>query len=433
MQARKAVTMSQGSNKALFGSLVIVGMFMALLVGIGGTLAVTQLLGGSGPEGPGAGGGEGEGGPGGGGGAPPALVRIGEIKTQKLMERAEVVGRLEPVRTAIVAGEVSGRVLEVPTDEGDAVEANTTVLARIDDVWARLDLDAAKAEVASAEATLDQSRRDLAQLEQLLGAKSAKPKEVQDARAKVKSDQAELDRLIAERDRKAELVERITIVAPFDGVVVDKLTERGQWIAPGSAVAKLISRGEIDAVMDVPERLILQLAVGDQVPVIVEAIGLELTGKVVAINPLGLNSARTFPVKVRLDDRNGSLKPGMSVLARMPVGGEKTYTTVPRDAVQFAPSGAQVWTMSPAEGEGLPQAVPVGVKVLFGQGGRFAIKPVGSGPPLADGASVVTEGAESLFPMRGLTVQNDQSSPSSDQPTLPSAEQDTEPPQPPAS
>ncbi len=46
------------------------------------------------------------------------------------------------------------------------------------------------------------------------------------------------------------------MLAPFDGLVVSKMAEVGRWVDPGDAVIEVVSRGTIDAVVDVPERLI---------------------------------------------------------------------------------------------------------------------------------------------------------------------------------
>ena len=355
--------------------------------------------------------------PGGGGppqGPPPALVQVQLVTSQQVQDQWDVVGRLVEVRRAVVAAEQSGRVIEVEPEQGDPVKAGRTALARIDDVWARLALRSAKADLQQEQARvleeaarLDQATRDLTFLEDLLKSNSAKPKEVSDARSTVAEKQAALAVAQAasasaevQVARCREDLSRLTVVAPFDGVVVAKLTEVGQWVTPGAPVAEIISVGRIDAVIDVPERLVNFLEPGVELEVLIDALGVTATGKVAAITPLGSNAARTFPVKVRCDDRKGKFKPGMSVTAHVPTGKRVESLTVPRDAVKRTPSGTVVW----ANLDG--QAMPIGVKVLFGVGDRYAVVPVGGGPPLLPGGQVVTEGAERLFPTQPLIVTN---------------------------
>lgn len=345
-----------------------------------------------------------------GGGPPPAMVRVGEVKRQTVRQMRDVVGRLREVRRAVVAAEQAGRIVDVNAEEGDAVVKDKTVLARIDDVWARLALQAAEARVAQSKANIDdqqaqleQAQRDLEALQELLKANSAKPKEVNDASTRVNQRAAQLQRARAEWqaaeaevNRARENLNRLQVVAPFDGVVVRKMTEVGQWATAGSAVAEIISRGNIDAVINVPEQFVNQLQRGNTVEIDIEAINRSIDGKVEAIIPDSASAARTFPVKVRLADEDGVLKPGMSVVAHVPTGDETEALTVPRDAVQRSAAGDTVWIN--ANGK----AMPVKVRVRFGAGDRYVVEPSGGGPPLKPGTQVVVEGAEYLFPTRPL-------------------------------
>lgn len=375
---------------------ILLAAIFAALVSAGVTYVLVQPAENPAQGGPG-------GGPGGGGGPPPATVRFGEAETRESQRKTRVVGQFEPVQRSTIAAEAEGQVLRVAVEEGDRIDRGETVIAEIEDVFAKLELEAAEADVQAAEATLEQSESDLSELEELAARNSATEREVADQRAEVKANRAALRRARATRDSVAERVKRLKVIAPFDGVVIAKLTEVGQWLEPGSPVVEAISRGEIDAVIDISERYVNALSVGQEIEVIVDALGERMTGELVAINPRGAEAARTFPIEIRLDDREGLLKPGMSVTAEVPLGERSEILTVPRDAVRFTPQGAQVWAAMPGDGE-LPLAVPMPVEVLFGVGDRFAVEPGPSamGPPLSAGSRVVIEGVERLFPSRPL-------------------------------
>lgn len=345
-------------------------------------------------------------------GPPPAVVRLGPVQVEKLQQFWEVVGRLVEVRRSIVASEVVGRVVERPVDEGDAVEAGKTVLVRIDPVWMKLQLESARAEVerakalvVQAQANLDRSSRERQRLEELFAARSTSQKELDDARSAEQADRAQLlsqQAMVhaAEASLERALTEtlRLEVTAPFDGVVVRKMIEVGQWAAQGTPLMEIISSGKIDAMIDVPERFIDMIQLGSKVDVIIEPLQLEVRGEVRAIVPDAGNAARTFPVRVSLDDQGGRLRPGMSVLARVPTALQADTLTVPRDAVLRSARGATVWMNAGG------MALPAPVEVLFNHGDRLAVRllPSHVGPPLVPGMQVVIEGAESLFPTRPL-------------------------------
>ena len=368
-----------------------------LVFGVLATVATLLVFGGEPPEEE-LGGEEGQ-------GPPPANVRIAEVEIQTLQQRVPVVGRLEEVRRVTVTAETEGKVTELLVDEGDAITGGETKLAQIDKVWADLRLEAAGADVAAAEAELTQAQNDLQQLEQLKTAGSARAKEVDDARTLVAANRARLNGAIAQRDRAQTESERSAIIAPFDGAVSRTLVEVGQWLEPGEGVAEMISTGEIDAVVDVPERYVNTFAVGDEVEVVIDAVGERVEGRIISIRPDGTNASRTFPVKVRLDDLGTRLRAGMSVVAHLPITREGEFITVPRDAVLFSPGGAAVWYAQPMGGP-MPAALPEPVNVLFGVGERYAVEPLPGAerPALTAGKQVVIEGAERLFPTQPLAI-----------------------------
>ena len=338
-------------------------------------------------------------------GAFPATVRLAEAQSKALRQHKPVVGRLRELKKAVVAAEVEGKILEVPVETGDRVVGGETVLARIDGIWAEQNLKRAQAQVAAAQATLDQSELDLKYLENLLKAQSAKPKEVDDTRAQVASDRATLSAAIAERDRVEREVERLVVLAPFDGRVSRKITEVGQWVAPGDDIVEVISHGQIDAVVNVPERMVDNVKTGDKAQVQIDPLGVSIEGEIIAINPDGQNLARSFPVKIRLDDQDGRLKAGMTVTVWLPVGPESQYITVPPDAVYYDLTGERIWISTPPAEEGaMPTAMPVMVKPLFVTDNRVVVEPVAKGGDsmLQDKTAVIVEGVESLYPGQPL-------------------------------
>lgn len=352
------------------------------------------------------------GGPPGGGGPPPAIVRVVQSEMKPVQERFRVVGRLRELRRATVAAEVEGRVMNVAIEEGDPVIGGQTVLAKIDDVWAKADLAAAQANVAEAQASLEQARLDLAILEDLQAAQSAKPREVQEQRNLVQQREAGLARAEAQLQRVKSELQRVTILAPFDGVVVRKFAETGQWMSPGTEVAEIISTGKIDARLNVPERLINELNVGDDMRIVIEPLNRMVSGQIVAINPAGDNAARTFPVDVRLDDEDGALKLGMSVEGFIAVGQEQPTMLLPRDAVLTRQGRSDVWIGMPQDEGGLPIALPMPVRILYGIDAQtLAVEPLpnAQGMTLQPGMSVVIEGAERImFPTQPLLYQDTQ-------------------------
>jgi membrane fusion protein (multidrug efflux system) len=339
----------------------------------------------------------------------PALIRVGTVESKSTQIRWDVVGRLIERKRSIIAAEQNGRIIELDVEEGDPVAADKTVLAKIDPVWAKLNVDTAKAELDQAQAMLDQAnaqldqeQRDLSFYIDLAAKNSAKPKEVDDAKTAVQIAQAELassQANLAQKkvalERAQEELDRLNVKAPFDGVVVRKHTELGQWVNQGDAIVEIISTGQIKAQVDVPESLINNLVNGGEVPLKIDPLSLETKGNISTITPDGSSAARTFPVHILLDNPNGDLKVGMSVTAHIPTSKTRDFLTVPRNAILTSSQGSVVWFNMNGK------AMPAEVRILFGIEDRYVIEPT---PQLQAGMQVVIEGAERLRPTQAVQV-----------------------------
>lgn len=189
---------------------------------------------------------------------------------------------------------------------------------------------------------------------------------------------AEVKRLEAELQKKV-------IPAPYNGVVVSRHVDRGEWLSAGSPVATVAMDEVLDVVVNVPESVIRFARTGAKVAV--EAGGRSVEGEIIAVIKRGDISTRTFPVKVRLKGGDG-LYEGMEARVRLPEGPRRKTVVVNRDAVISKFGNMVVYKVS----EGKAEMVPV--KVVGYEGLKAGI--VGQG--LAPGAEVVIKGNERLQP-----------------------------------
>lgn len=338
----------------------------------------------------------------------PAAVTVERVRREPVQEQRLFTGELRAVRRSKVATQEPGLVIALPVVEGQPVKAG--------DVLAQLDarrLDVALREIEADEqsvsdiieertATMEWRQRDLELYQSSYDRGAANPKELFDAQVQVRIAKARV--LQGERQRdvtraRAELLQErlkdMTIKAPFDGVIVIKHTELGEWVGEGDAVVELVSAGRIEAWLDVPQRYYRQVA-GKAVEVGI-SLGNEksvMHRGPVRVIPLMDPRARSFYVVAAMDDQEGALTPGMSVKAWIPTGEVVERLTVPRDAVLRNEAGAYVY-VARASGEGPANAVPVPVTELFPFNERVVI----DADTLEPGAPVIVEGNERLFPM----------------------------------
>jgi len=342
------------------------------------------------------------------GGPPPAPVRVDAVRLETIAPKRLVTGELRAVRRSIVATREPGLVIDMPVREGQRLRAGETI-ARLD--ADRLELDLARLEadrkVAVAirderDAQVAQNQRDLEVLRESFERGGAYPKEVSDAESAVRIAEARLaqakrsiDVIDAQLALLQDRIEDTTITAPFDGVVVARETEVGEWIGEGAGVIDLLAVGSIEAWLDVPQSNYAAVNATDEpVTIEVEATGETIDTDRLRVLPQIDPQARTFVTVATLNNADGSLAPGMSVTAWIPTRERAERLTVPKAAVGQSEAGPYVFVARDG-GESQPaRAVPVRIEVLFPLTDRFVVRT----DQLAEGDRVIVEGNERLFP-----------------------------------
>lgn len=336
----------------------------------------------------------------------PALIRVSVAQRKKVQPQRSIVGRLVEVRKVTVASEVTGKIVELPVDRGTHVIAGQTVLARVDEVWSRLAAKRNKAQLASTEAQLAYQQAELRRGERLSETDVVTASELESRRAVVQELEAKAEEAKATLEEETERMSRSVILAPFDGTIVEKQAELGGYLSPGDPIVDIVSRGQVEALLMIPESMINLIQLDQPLPIRIDPLAEEVRGTVVSVTPYGPAASRTFPVRVRLDDRSGRLKVGMSVTASIATGPEREALVVSRDAALVRPDGSTVWVTVPAAKADGVQVQPVPVKINARMPSEYAIEPeTDTGRRLLiDGTSVVIEGAERLMPGQQVRI-----------------------------
>ncbi|MEM1027648.1 MAG: efflux RND transporter periplasmic adaptor subunit [Planctomycetota bacterium] len=332
-------------------------------------------------------------------------VRVSPAVTETIVEHQRVTGSLRAVSRSSVAAEEAGAVTEVMIDEGQTVRAGQ-VIARIDADRHQANLAELQAEVLTQqsvvverEAELFQVESDMEQLDGLAERQATTARELRDGRTAVLVAQARLQSAklrVESAQRLAELaqiqLDDLNIVAPFDGRVVSRHIEPGEWVDPGDAIVTLVSGGTIEARLEVPERFAPALTeAGSSLSLrVVTSAGSVTTANVRPVPEVDAR-ARTFPVIAEFDNANDRLSPGMSVTAWVPAGSAEPRLTVPKDAVIQSARGAYLFVVESGEDDNT-HAVRNDVRVLFETGDRVVL----AANEIPSGALVVVEGNERL-------------------------------------
>jgi len=382
-------------------------------------------------------------------GQPPVPVVAGRAATMELAAGQAFVGTVLPARTSDVGSAVDGRLVEFPivdgqhVAEGDAIagllrgmldierqgalaelERRRQVLAELRAGSRPEEIDQARALVAGFEARLAYARSRLARLGRLAERGTSTVDEVQDAQTELQATEAQLAGAkaalaLAEAGPRGEQVaqaaaavavqeaelERIddqlakhTIRAPFAGWVVERFTEKGQWVARGGLVARIAELDRVKIVAQVPELSVRFLKPGADVRLEFDAAPDQAwVGTVARVVPQADLLSRSFPVEVALENRvvegEPLLKGGMLARVWLPVGKTGSATVVPKDAVVLGVARPFVYVIDGQAGSGTGTVRPVEVALGAAVEGHVEVR--GGVEP---GQRVVIRGNERLRP-----------------------------------
>lgn len=329
---------------------------------------------------------------------PPEAVTTVVARSEPWDASLAAIGTVTAVHGVTVSADLPGIVERIAFESGRTV--------REGDVLLKLDTRQEAAQLAAAE-----SQRDLAKLhlDRMLG-----------LRAKGVTSQAELDSAQAEyaqaEARAGEIraaIARKTIRAPFSGALGIRQVNLGQYLSAGDPVVPLQSLHPIYVDFSVPQQQVARLGPGTEVRVspeggagdgAPEATG-PFLGRVTAVDSVVNEATRNVRVQATFDNRDGALRPGMFVEARVHLGPGGTVVPLPASAVHYAPYGDSVFVVEEMAGpdggtyRGVRQQF---VKLGSGRGDQVAVL---SG--VEPGEEVVTSGVFKLRNGAAVQVNND--------------------------
>lgn len=276
---------------------------------------------------------------------PPTPVIVAEVLEQPLVEDLSFVGRILPVRSSRVAAETEGQVVRRFKDAGQAVRAGDPLFALTNDPL-RAALAEAEADLALRQFNHDRSRR-------LRATDSVSEQDLRNKAYELARAEAKLTGLQAQ-------VENLLVRAPFSGHITRTFTEVGEWVGRGGEIAQVISIDTVRVIVEVPERHVSQLALGDRVAIVVDALGNDpIDGIVTAISAEGYASSRTFPVIVEAANPQGRMRSNMSAQVRFQIAQAQASLLVHKDALVSSPQGQVVYLAR--DGKALSRPVETGL------------------------------------------------------------------------
>ncbi len=321
--------------------------------------------------------------------APPANVVVSEAATQNLTPTNWVSGTVVSQNDAQLALETSGRLIKL-AQIGQLVERGE-LLAKIDDAALQLSQAELSATVESRRLSLAYLESVVARQESLAGQDHASKNELEKRVSEREVAKAELAVARARLAQTTRSLEQTVLLAPFAGVVSERIGQLGEYVDSGKAVVRLVATEELEIVAPVPVVAYNRLKAG--VEVRVESPFSEEQAEVKTVVPVA--DSRSHQLQIRVDASHLSWPVGTHVRVAIPAGDERQVVAVPRDALVLRRDGTSLFKV---DAENNVQKVEV--ETGLSDGDLIEVK-----GDLKAGDRVVIRGAERLRPGQAVQVK----------------------------
>jgi HlyD family secretion protein len=281
-----------------------------------------------------------------GSGEEASSYRFAAIERGDLEAIVSATGKLSAVTTVQVGTQVSGQIAAIHVDFNDRVKQGQ-LIARIDPTLQQQAVRDAQAGLERNRAELEKAQRDYERNAQLFERKVLTEIEFNDARYALAVARANVKSAEVTLERARQNLEYTSIYAPIDGIVVERNVNVGQTVAASLNTPQLfliandLARMQILASVDEsdigmirekqPVRFSVQAYPDDSFTGTVQQVRLQSTTQENVVN---------YTVVVEVLNPDGRLLPGMTATVEFIAGSASDALLVPNAALRFRPTEA---------------------------------------------------------------------------------------------
>ena len=227
------------------------------------------------------------------------------------LEQKSYAGEVQARQQTALAFRVAGQVTQRFADVGDRVKVGQ-VLATLDVQDAALQLNAARAQLESAQSAAKIASDELQRFQQLLPMNAVSRSQYDAVKNKYQHAMAQLKQAQSNYAVSSNQTDYNQLRATKNGVITERNIEVGQVLAAGQVAYQLAIDGEREVVIGVPEQAVAEIRVGQEATVSLwSQPDSRFTGTVREISPAA-DQSRTFKVKVALREGNAQIQLGQS-------------------------------------------------------------------------------------------------------------------------
>jgi HlyD family secretion protein len=272
--------------------------------------------------------------------------RTATISRGDIIQAVTASGQLNPVLNVQVGSQISGMIQKLYVDFNSIVTQGQ-VIAELDAATYRANLLQAEGDLANAKSVLELAQIEAKRAAELVESKLIPQADQDKALAQLHQAEAQVKIREAMLERSRVDLNRCTILAPTNGIVISRNVDVGQTVAASLSaptlfvIANDLRRMQIDAM--VSEADIGNVEEGQTVNFSVDAFpSRDFHGEVIQIrnSPATNQNVVTYDTVVAVENRDQKLKPGMTANVSIITAQQENVLKLPNAALRFRPAEA---------------------------------------------------------------------------------------------
>jgi HlyD family secretion protein len=292
---------------------------------------------------------------------PPIVYQAVPVERRDIIVSARASGTIQPDTTVEVKSKASGEILDIMVETGSLVKRGQLMI-QVDPRTARNTMAQAEAQLEVAKARLANALSQKKRSDELFASKALTETEYEQAQLDYANARAAVVSAQVDVENARIQLEDTDVRSPISGTVIEKSVERGQVISSptrdvggGTVLLKMADLNLVQVRTLVDETDIGKIQPGLRSTVTVDAYpNRPFEGSVLKIEPMAVEQQNVtmFPVLVRIENREGLLRPGMNAEVEVHVGRRDSVLAVPNAALRTqrdVESAAGVLGLSPEE------------------------------------------------------------------------------------
>lgn len=323
------------------------------------------------------------------------------LQAEAFEDIIKATGAVEAVNDASLSARSAGTIVTL-LPLGTRVGAGAAV-AQVDPGLVQAGLDQAKAQAELTQAQLNLAQDLFSRQEPLYRDSIISPVEFEQIKAQLSQAQAQYAQAAALVNQAEEQLRQTMITSPFAGSVEEHFIERGEQVAPGTPVARVVNTARVKVVAGIPERYAADIRKGTAVRMAFSSYGApERTANVSFVGNAINTGSRTIPIEVVVDNSDGLLKPAMIADLFVTRNTLDDVIVVPQSAVLRDEGGNSVYVVDRSGPR--PTAERRIVELGNANSGRVQVI---SGLDIGD--ELITVGANSVAPGDAIEITSNDS------------------------